>query len=151
MTKIESYIELFPHLDSMKIYTNFVEQEKESVYKSFIKSSMSRRCHIKSDEIYNVSALELDKTSPVVKVGVEIPTIDAVGWSKPLNGVDIRPKLVDRSTGMARLVDSGAMISAAAKSPDDKLSEGVKLVAVNGSRINTYGMKNLTFKMGRKT
>ena len=134
----------------MKIHSNFIEQEQESVYKSFIRSSMSRRCHKESNEIYKLSALEL-ANSPGIEVGVEIPTIDAVGWSKALNGVDIRPKLVDRSTGVARLIDSGAMISAAAKGPNDKLSEGVRLVAVNGSRINTYGMRNLTFKMGRKT
>merc|ERR1712015_28092 len=78
-----------------------------------------------------------------------IPTVDAVGWYN--ENLDIRPRLVDSSSGEARLLDSGAQLSAAKKRPEDTLDNSINLVAVNGSRIPTYGSRELTIKIGRKT
>ena len=81
-------------------------------------------------------------------VGMVIPTVDAVGWANHRN-VDVRPRLVEKS-GEIRLIDSGAMISATKRLPTDKLDDSVRLVAVNGSKINTYGVRELEVKIGRK-
>ena len=89
--------------------------------------------------------------SPDVPIGQVIPSIEAVDWHKKGLNVDIRPRLIDSSTGEARLLDSGAQLSATVRGPNDKLDESVKLVAVNGSRIPTYGSRELVIKMGRKT
>ena len=84
-------------------------------------------------------------------VGVVIPTVDAVGWSEGFRNVDVRPRLVDKSTGQARLIDSGAQITATMKLPEDKVDNSVRLVAVNGSKIPTYGVRKISVKIGRKT
>ena len=83
-------------------------------------------------------------------VGITIPSVDAVDWIPGFRNVDVRPRLVDNSTGQARLLDSGAQISATMKSSGDKVDNSVNLVAVNGSRIKTYGIKEITIKIGRK-
>ena len=124
-----------------------VDQTRSSDYESFFQASARQSLKLKeANEIY-VSSVE--SKLPDLEIGVEIPTIDAVGWSR--KDVDIRPRLVDKSTNIARLIDSGAMISAAARRPEDKPSEGISLVAVNGSRIKTYGVRDLEFKINRKT
>ena len=78
-----------------------------------------------------------------------VPTIEAVNMLTA-GRVDLRPRLVDSSTGEARLLDSGAQISATRRRPEDKIDTSVNLVAVNGSKINTYGVRNLEIKIGRK-
>ena len=83
-------------------------------------------------------------------VGEVIPSVDAVGWVNGHRNVDIRPRLVDSSSGEARLIDSGAQLSATMKKQGDKLDQSVNLVAVNGSRIPTYGIRNIELKIGRK-
>ena len=49
------------------------------------------------------------------------------------------------------LVDSGSQITATVRSPEDKIDPNIRLVAVNGSRINTYGTKEIEVKMNRKS
>ena len=101
-----------------------------------------------------VSALEvasvIDPYQKDIPLGTVIRSVDALNW-KPGQNQDIRPRLLDKSTGCNRLVDSGSQISVTRKGPDDKLDESLKLVAVNGSRINTYGVKDITVKINRKT
>ena len=91
-----------------------VDQTRSSDYESFFQASARQSLKLKeANEIY-VSSIE--SKLPDLEIGVEIPTIDAVGWSR--KDVDIRPRLVDKSTNIARLIDSGAMISAAARRPE---------------------------------
>ena len=123
----------------------------------FFQASDSRRCRQEAQtkwEQLQISALQVasavDPFETDLPVGVIIPTLDAVGWSSGRRNVDIRPRLVDKSSGEVRLLDSGAQISAAAKGPEDKLDNNIKLVAVNGSRINTYGTRQIEVKIGRK-
>ena len=97
-------------------------------------------------EIASLSIDLLETKETDLPVGVIVPSVDAVGWT-PDRNVDIRPRLVDKSTGQARLIDSGAMISATRKRPEDKLDQSMSVVAVNGSRINTYGIREITVKI----
>ena len=85
-------------------------------------------------------------------VGEVVPTIEAVKLLKVSEGrtIDLRPRLVDLSTGECRLLDSGAQISTVKKGPEDKIDTSINLVAVNGSRIHTYGTRNLEVKINRK-
>ena len=82
--------------------------------------------------------------------GTVLRAIDAVDWVVGQRNCDIRPRLLDKSTGTSRLVDSGSQITVTRKGPDDKLDPSFKLVAVNGSKIPTYGIKELKVKIGRK-
>ena len=75
----------------------------------------------------NINPFESD-----LPVGVEIPAVMASGWVKGQRNVDIRPRLVDHSSGEARLIDTGAQISATRRLPGDKKDDSVNLVAVNG-------------------
>ena len=100
-----------------------------------------------------ISALEVaSEINPYledVPVGTVIRAIDAVDWSLGRN-CDIRPRLLDKSSGITRLIDSGSQISVAKKSPGDKIDNSIKLVAVNGSKIETFGQKEIKVKIGRK-
>ena len=95
-------------------------------------------------------AAKVDPFAENLPVGVEIPAIDAAGWTKGHRSVDIRPRLVDNSTGQARLIDSGAQLTATCKRPEDKEDDSVRLIAVNGSKIQTYGVRKIEVKIGRK-
>ena len=96
-----------------------LNQERNVEYESFFRASSRQSQKLnEANEIY-ISSFE--KKPPDLEIGVEIPTVDAVGWQSGLRGVDIRPRVVDKSTGEARLLDSGAMISTVAKKPGDKI------------------------------
>ena len=48
------------------------------------------------------------------------------------------------------MIDTGSMITATVRRPEDKPDNSVRLVAVNGSTIQTYGTRRLHVKIGRK-
>ena len=86
-----------------------------------------------------------------IPIGTVIRAVDALDWRPGERNCDIRPRLWDSSAGKNRLIDSGSQISVAMKSPGDKVDESLRLIAVNGSRIVTYGVKEISLKIGRKT
>ena len=94
-------------------------------------------------------AAEVDPFEPDLPVGSIVNAVDALGWKA--NNRDIRPRLLDKSSGKNRLVDSGSQISVTMRGPNDKLDNNLKLVAVNGTRIPTYGVKDVDIKINRKS
>ena len=97
-------------------------------------------------------AVELDTdSSSRIPLGSIVSAVEATNWSKQVHNCDIRPRLLDKSTGTYRMIDSGSQITATQRRPDDKVDPTLKLVAVNGSRIDTYGIRELKFKINRKT
>ena len=84
-------------------------------------------------------------------VGSIIPAVEAVDWLAGNRNCDIRPRLLDKSSGKARLLDSGSQISITSKGPEDKIDHSFSLVAVNGIKIPTYGVKTIMVKIGRKS
>ena len=92
-------------------------------------------------------AAKVNPYTPDLPVGSVVPSVEAVNWSG--NG-DIRPRLWDDSSGQFRLIDSGSMITATKKLPSDKEDKSLKLIAVNGSPIKTYGVRELNIKINRK-
>ena len=140
----------------MEIYDDFqFEQETESDY---LFQASSRPNPVQEAKLrYDIGVMsaleiasEIDPYAGNLEVGVEVPALDAVGWVSGHRNVDIRPRLVDLGSGEARLVDSGAQISATARKPGDKIDESVNLIAVNGSKIKTYGLREIQFKINRK-
>ena len=81
----------------------------------------------------------------------EIAATDAVDWPDGFRGVDCRLKLFDNVTRTWRLLDTGAMVSVCPPSATDKLDKSFVLEAVDGSRIPTYGSKQIQVRLGRKT
>ena len=59
--------------------------------------------------------------------GVVIPAVEAAKWPRGHRSCDIRPRLIDKATGVARLIDSGSMITAVAKGPGDKVDSTKKV------------------------
>ena len=92
----------------------------------------------------------IDPFQADIPAGTILSALEAKCWSLGRN-CDIRPRLHDKSTGVDRLVDSGSQISVTRKGPNDKLDPNFKLVAVNGTKIDTYGVKEIQVKIGRKT
>ena len=92
-----------------------------------------------------IAAATIDRGDQVGKV---IPSVGAVDWARA-HDVDIRPRLVEPS-GEVRLIDSGSQISVTKRLPEDKLDNSLRLVAVNGSKIQTYGIRQIAVKINRK-
>ena len=88
-------------------------------------------------------AAEVDPYEKDLPEGTVIRAIDAVDWSVGKHNCDIRPRLFDKSSGINRLVDSGSQITVTRKLPEDKVDSSLKLVAVNGSKIDTYGLREI--------
>ena len=80
----------------------------------------------------------------------EIIGAQGAAWSGGVQGVDMRPHYRDPDLQQEFLVDSGSQVTAVAPEPGDKESESVFLRAVNGSKIKTFGHKNITIRIGRK-
>ena len=85
----------------------------------------------------------IDPFQSDIPVDSVVPAVEAQRWPVGHRGCDIRPRLLDKSTGQSRLIDSGSMITATKKLPEDKLDESINLVAVNGTKIKTYGVRTL--------
>ena len=48
------------------------------------------------------------------------------------------------------MIDSGSQISVTRRRPGDKLDNSLRLVAVNGLKISTYGVREIEVKINRK-
>ena len=83
--------------------------------------------------------------------GTILRAVDALDHRNGHRNCDIRPRLLDKSSGISRLVDSGSQISVTRKGENDKLDDTFKLVAVNGTKIPTYGIRNIHIKINRKS
>ena len=147
---------MFPSISSIEIQKPNVQTEHEPE-SDFYFNSEARWCQELAEvrsNWYNLSvaameiAAEVDPYEPSLPVGSVIPAVEAASWVR--KGVDIRPRLRDSATGQFRLIDTGAQITATCRGPNDVVSNTVKLVAVNGSKINTYGVRNIVVKINRK-
>ena len=159
---------MFPSINTIEIdQGNFkFEEDPETNSPLLFQASSSRQCHIKKQlQVPSIASIQryslpgdtylnpADQEGVVIKelpVGEVVRAIDAVNWSSA-NNVDVRPRLLDKSTGELRLIDSSAQISAAKRLPGDKEDETVRLVAVNGSKIKTFGTRIINLKINRKS
>ena len=73
-------------------------------------------------------------------------------WTKSKGTNDLRPRIWCNKQKMSFLVDSGAAVSIVPRSRvkgDVEVSQDVKLRAVNGSSIQTYGKRTFRLQFGR--
>ena len=80
----------------------------------------------------------------------ELSAAQAIDHPRGHLGVDIRPHLHDSLSGHDLLCDSGSQITAWPPDPGDKPLPKTFLKAVNGSRLNCYGYKQVSIQIGRK-
>ena len=153
------YDDLFPSISAIEIQKPIVDQE--TVELDYLLHSINVRQSHKEIETLAagwdklvVSALAIagnvDPFQSALPIGSEVPAVEAVNWKPGDRHCDIRPRLIDKSTGKARMIDSGSQITITSKRPEDKIDDSFKLVAVNGSRIDTYGVRDIEVKIGRK-
>ena len=135
---------MVPQLDYLEIYSEHIRNKQQQNESDTLFHSHSQT-EAEINDI-TISGIEV----PGYAVGEVVPSIEAVKMLSAGRNIDLRPRLVDSSTGEPRLLDSGAQISATKRRPEDKLDTSMNLVAVNGSRINTYGIRNLEVKINRK-
>ena len=81
----------------------------------------------------------------------ELPAFKAVNWQRGHLGVDIRPHLHDTVLDKMLLCDSGSQVTAVPPDPGDQVVQGQVLRAVNGSKIECYGYKDISIQIGRKS
>ena len=120
----------------MKIQGVTFNDENESSL--FISESQARQSHDVASVRTSWSTLvaaaisvaeTVDPFQPDLPVGARVHAVDARNWGS--RNVDIRPRLVDKSTSKVRLIDTGSQISVTVRQPGDKLDNTLKLVAVN--------------------
>ena len=112
---------MFPSLSAIEIQKPNIMTENHPESDSLFSATNSRQSQVevapikqKWDDLV-VSALsvaaEVNPYCPDLPAGTVIRAIDAVGWSVGHRNCDIRPRLVDKKSGEARLLDSGSQIT----------------------------------------
>ena len=114
------YDTLFPSISTLEIQGS-VGTDNESVSESLLHPGQVR-CSQNISQIRSdwnrlvVSALSVaSAVNPYesdLSEGTVIRAIDAVDWLVGRRNCDIRPRLIDKSSGTSRLVDSGSQITA---------------------------------------
>ena len=151
-----NYDDLFPSMSSIEIQNPALSVETESNPDLFSQASLARRSQ--SQKQWNslvISAMKvasaIDPFEENLPVGTVVPSVSVLDWQVGRHNCDLRPRLTDKSTGEARMIDTGSMITATRRLPGDQKDQNLKLLAVNGSEIETFGRRNIQFKINRKT
>ena len=145
---------MFPEVGSLQIQrlelNEATEHESELLFQPASRQSQLAGLNSKWN-LGVVAAMEravtVDPFKPDLPDGTVVPAVEAVDWS---GNSDIRPRIWDNSAGQFRLIDSGSMITATQRLPGDKPDNRLRLMAVNGSEIKTYGIRELKIKIGQK-
>ena len=138
----------------MEIYGNNVKFEDSSPDFEVL-STAARQSQKVDNSNWNemvVAALtiaeNIDPYEADLPVDTVVRAVDALDWRIGQRGCDIRPRLFDKAAGVNRLLDSGSQISVTKKKEGDVVDNSFKLVAVNGSKITTYGVRDIDVKIG---
>ena len=75
---------------------------------------------------------------------------EAVKLQASEESLDMRPYLFDNNSKSHILLDSGSQVCAWPPEPGDKVDPSIKLKAVNGSKLNCYGYKEVKVRINRK-
>ena len=76
---------------------------------------------------------------------------DAIKLQAADEDLDIRPYLFDGNSRKHLLLDSGSQVCAWPPDPGDTVDPGMRLKAVNGSKLRCYGFKEVNIRINRKT
>ena len=116
----------FPEIDAIEIQNPSVkieENESEEFIEAFVRRSQKAAQVRFNSNPLKVAAMSFQVASSEVcelPLGSIIPAVEALNWSKKAN-CDIRPRLLDKSSGKFRLIDSGSQISVTVRGPEDKI------------------------------
>ena len=80
-----------------------------------------------------------------------LPAFMALDWEVGALGVDMRPHVFDGVSKTWHLIDSGSQVTVIKPDPGDKVLPDLFLRAVNGTKIQCFGYKNISIRIGRKT
>ena len=105
----------------------------------------------KRKEWYSKSDPLDDGISVIKKPVPELSAFNAVKHQSGVNGEDYRPHLYDGERKELLLIDSGSQICTYPPDPGDKPDPDMFLRAVNGTRIQCYGKKDVVVRIGRKS
>ena len=81
----------------------------------------------------------------------EVSAIEALNHNDGAYGLDVRPRFFDNVSKTWTLLDSGSCVSCIPREDKDVIDPNLRLKAVNGSFIPTYGSQIITIQIGRKT
>ena len=100
-------------------------------------------CQIQWEEMVQQAAISIADQYPFVEQAIDATT----------ENEDTRPRLYDTVLKQWILIDTGASVSVFPKSmfQNHERDPGVNLRAVNGTRLQTYGKRPVTIKIGRKS
>ena len=101
-------------------------------------------------DVFDPGRIDVSFPPPDPKAPESLPAFMAVDWEVGAMGVDMRPHLFDASSKSWLLIDSGSQVTAVKPDPGDQVSPGLFLRAVNGSRIQCFGYKDIVVQLGRK-
>ena len=108
---------------------------KESVQES--KESLQKSWSLQVEKAVQIASLVNAELTPEALAAVS-------------GEVDMRPHFYDKKLKKNLLVDSGSAVTAWPPEPGDSVDPAMKLRAVNGTRLNCYGYKDVVIQMGRK-
>ena len=144
-----------------KIYSDYINTIEESP----VLASILEQCQKEAPEVVSqiqndwqdkvaqeVSSIaSLNPFLPDLVIGEEISAAEAALHRDGLRGVDCRPKVFDGISKSWKLCDSGSMVTVIKKGPNDKPDPTRFLKAVNGSKIECYGHKEVEIRLNRKS
>ena len=99
---------MFPSLNAIEIQTPIVGIENEEHFESDYLIEPSRQCQVISENWNLRVAAAIEHASYInpyesIPLGTVIPAAQAVGWINGQGACDVRPRLLDKSSGIARL------------------------------------------------
>ena len=134
----------FPKIDAIEIQRPSVEietkTESEEFIEAFVRRSQKAAQVRFNSNPFKVAAMMLPVESTEIcdlPIGSVIPAVDALNWTRKAN-CDIRPRLLDKSSGVTRLIDSGSQISVTVRGPEDKIDPTFKLIKTLRSSLSLY-------------
>ena len=108
-------------------------------------------CQVQFEQAVSQAVESIAEDNPYLKVEPgEIAAISALNHKPGAYGLDIRPKVFDNKQKVWTLLDSGSCVSCIPKAPNDKIDPNLRLRAVNGSSIATFGTETISIRLGRK-
>ena len=116
---------MFPSLNAIEIQTPVVDLEEQAVESDlFFDASRQSQNMSESWNLQVAAAIEraseIDPYQSDIPLGTVVPAAKAIGWINGQGACDVRPRLLDKSTGITRLIDTGSQVSTTTRGPEDK-------------------------------